>query len=413
MRAIKIRISLTLLGVALLMVLAATAQAVTAQAQDTGILEGQVENGTADGPLIGEGIAVTLHVFRGGVEENTFETTTGAGGRFRFEELDIDSALEYWLEAVYLDVSYGNAEAYQFDGSQSTLAATITVYETTEDDSGIKLDSVHLIAQSFGQALRVSEIHLFGNSGDRTYVGQVGEGGQAETIEVPMPQNAVGLAFQEGTPEDRFVEVGGGMRDTEPVVPGTETSLVVFSYHLMVTGDTVSLERSFAYPVLNLSALVAQPGLTLSSPQLQSMGAELFQGQQYEFWVGQSLAAGSPLVMELLPMSDAMADPNGLDTPGLGGLGTAGAPTRGNQGLLRSFGFGLAGLAVIGVVAYSLIVQGPRPVPASAPNLMANAKSRRLLADLVGLEDAFEAGEVDEVTYERERAQKYEALKSL
>jgi hypothetical protein len=36
-----------------------------------------------------------------------------------------------------------------------------------------------------------------------------------------------------------------------------------------------------------------------------------------------------------------------------------------------------------------------------------------LLAELADLEEGFEAGEVDEATYQRERAAKYEALKSL
>ena len=39
------------------------------------------------------------------------------------------------------------------------------------------------------------------------------------------------------------MEVDGGLVDTEPVPPGSESSLVFFSYHLMVTGETVPLER--------------------------------------------------------------------------------------------------------------------------------------------------------------------------
>jgi hypothetical protein len=40
-------------------------------------------------------------------------------------------------------------------------------------------------------------------------------------------------------------------------------------------------------------------------------------------------------------------------------------------------------------------------------------KARRLLAELSDLEEGFEAGQIDEETYQRERAAKYEALKSL
>jgi hypothetical protein len=36
-----------------------------------------------------------------------------------------------------------------------------------------------------------------------------------------------------------------------------------------------------------------------------------------------------------------------------------------------------------------------------------------LLTDLADLEDTYEAGQVDETTYERQRAEIYDALKSL
>ena len=87
------------------------------------------------------------------------------------------------------------------------------------------------------------------------------------------------------------METAGGVLDTEPVPPGQETAMAFFSYHLMVMGDAVSLERRFAYPVDSLNVLAAQPGLAVASDQLLSMGAESFQGQQYEFFVGQGLAS--------------------------------------------------------------------------------------------------------------------------
>ncbi len=44
--------------------------------------------------------------------------------------------------------------------------------------------------------------------------------------------------------------------------------------------------------------------------------------------------------------------------------------------------------------------------------MASDAKARGLLAELADLEDAFEAGEVDEFSYERQRAAIYEELKA-
>jgi hypothetical protein len=382
------------------------------RAEGAGILEGQVMNGTADGQDPGSGMAVLLHVYRGDLEEDTLETTTDAGGRFRFDGLDTDASLEYWPEAVYGGVSFSSAEPLQFGGEPITVSTTITVYEPTDDDSAILLNSVHIIAESFGEVLRISEIHLLGNTGDRVYVGSDGDAGQGETIFIPLPEQGVGVAFGEGVAADRFVEVEGGLADTAPVLPGSESSLIYFSYHLMVTGETIPLERRFSYPVTNLNMLVAQPGLTLRSEQLQSMGTELFQGLQYELYVTQALAADAPLAMEFVPMETAgSAETTGM--PATSGQGMTGVSTRGNQRVLLPIGAALAAFAVLGAVLYPQVTRRVAPVPVSGPNLTADPEARRLVAELASLEESFEAGELDEAAYERRRSDLYEELTSL
>lgn len=381
---------------------------VTVQAQGAGVIEGTVVNGTSGGPEIGAGVAVTLHVRLDDIEMDTQETITDAAGSFVFEGLDTDPAIEYWLEAVYLDVAYNSAEPYRFADEQPILDATVTVYETTDDDSAVVLNSVHLIAQSFGEVLRISEIHLFGNSGDRAYVGSDGT-----TVFLPLPPSAVGVAFDDAAAETRFIQVDGGFADTEPVPPGQETSLVFFSYHLIASGDRIPLERSFDYPVDNLSVLVTQPGLELKSEQLQSMGAQLFEGQQYEFFVGQSLAADAPLLLELMPVEEAVGIEGGEGMPSAGGESASVGSTRGNQGTLRWIGYVLAGLAALGAIVYAATSRRPSVARTSASALQSNPKARRLLADLADLEDAYEAGQVDDAKYERRRTELREAIKAL
>lgn len=380
----------------------------TVRAQGNGVLEGQVVNGTAGGAEVGAGLPVTLYAFRGNEEVGFWETTTDAEGRFRFEGLDTDADVDYWPEVVYLDVSYRTETPHRFEGDLTTGAATVTVYETTDDDSAVRLDSIHMIAESFGQVLRISEIYLFGNDGDRTYVGRDGE-----TVSITLPERAVGLAFQEGTPGDRYIEVEGGLRDTEPLLPGAGTSMAFFSYHLMVDGDTVPLARRFDYPVATMNMLVAQPGLTMQTEQMQAQGSELFQDRQYDFFVASNLTAGETVEVEFRPTGDVSSGEGMPGASTLGDQGVAAASERGSQGLLRWLGFALAGLAVVGVVVYAAAARQPATSRASTRDLTSNPKARSILVELADLEGAFEAGQIDEATYERQRAEKYEALKSL
>ena len=101
-----------------------------ARAQGSGVLEGEVVNGTAGGPEIGATLAVALHVFQGDAKVSTLETTTDAEGHFRFEGLDTDPGLEYWPEVTYLGVDYRPLVPYQFTAEQPALQVALTVYET-------------------------------------------------------------------------------------------------------------------------------------------------------------------------------------------------------------------------------------------------------------------------------------------
>jgi hypothetical protein len=228
-----------------------------------------------------------------------------------------------------------------------------------------------------------------------------------------VPKNAVGLAFDQGSSEDRFVAVDGGFVDTEPVPPGQEASLLFFSYHLTVGGNKIPLERRFAYPVSNLSVLVAQPGLSLQSEQLEARGPESFQGRQYDFFGAQNLAADAPLRMEFMPVAGATGGEAMTAAATGDGMNPVGGAARGNQEPLRWLGFALVGLAAAGAVVYAVAKGQPAPAPASSQDMLADSQARRLLAELTDLEEAFEAGQVDEAEYERQRAELRGELKSL
>lgn len=383
------------------------------QAQEVGILEGEVVNETPGGPTPGEGLAVTLHTLRNGNELETRETTTDAEGRFRFEGLDRDPALEYWVEAVYEDAPYSSAMPVQFEADAETITATIPVYESSDDDSAVRLNSVHVIAESFGQVLRISEIHMFSNDGDRTFAGSGQGPSPGTTVFIPLPANAVGVAFSEEDPAGRYVEAEGGVWDTEPVTPGSDTSLVFLSYHLMVANQAAALERSFAYPVTAFNILATQPGLTLQSGQLIDQGTQSFQGRDYAFFVANDLQAGEKLLLNFVVDEAAAASSAMPEAESQAAPATTQPAGEGQQGLLRTMGIVLVCLALGAGVVYPLAIKRPRAaVPVAAAPALSDPRRRRLLEELADLEDAHEEGRLDEADYEQRRAQIYESLRS-
>lgn len=333
------------------------ALATPVRGQQGGVLTGQVENGTAGGPAAGAGLAVTLHITGGETEMEPLQATTDSAGSFRFDSLSTDPELLYWPEVTYQGVAYGTGQGISFAQGEQEQKAGLTVYEPTEDGGQVRIESVHIVAQSFEQMLRVSEVHVLGNVGDRTFVGQATEeaGGRVTTLFIPLPENAVGVAFPEGEPADRFVQAGGGLWDTQPVPPGSEASVVRFSYHLVAGGSSLPLERRFAYPVFSLNILAVQPGLDVRGQQLQAGDPVTFQDTEYRVYEATGLGVDAPLEIELVPAAE-------LGGSGMPGTSPGVEPTSqpasvGQQGLLRRLGFVLVVIAGAAGILYPLLTR--------------------------------------------------------
>lgn len=386
------------------------------EAQGAGSLEGEVVNGSTGGDEVGAGIPVSLYVVQDDVQLDLKETTTDEDGRFRFDDLDTDETLEYWLQAEYLDIPYALSEPLQFTADETVLQATVTVHETTGDDSGVSANLVILRIQALEGVLRVQESYYLGNTGDRTYVGQAGvlPDERLSTLLIPLPEGQFGLGLDSADGVERAVEVTGGVAVTDPVQPGEGTTYLSISYHMAVPDNgLVSLERSLAYPIEAFWVLAAQPGLQLTSDVLESQGTtELQEGQVEELFVAQDLPGNSPIVMQLLALAGGSTSTL-PETPATGGqAGTAGSD-RGHQRLLGFLGIPIVAMTLLAAVALLFAAPGLAAAPARRRKLSAEPRARRLLGELADLEDAREAGEVDQAGYERQRSELYGAIRAL
>jgi len=137
-------------------------------------------------------------------------------------------------------------------------------------------------------------------------------------------------------------------------------------------------------------------------------GSQSFMDQEFAVYTAVDLAAGTPLAVDLTVEATEVTESTTTTETG--------KPITDNQGLLRGLGFGLASLAVLGAALYPLLTTQRRPPAAALPTVAAlasNPQARPLLSELADLEEAFETGQLDDETYQRQRAEKWEALRSL
>lgn len=384
-----------------LVILALALLASVALAQGEGVIEARVLNGTGGGGSV-EGLAVTLHAFRGMTEELDPQTTvTDAQGRVRFEGLDTSPDITYVLSAAYADVEYDTLPLSFEKDDQTMLAAALEVYEATEDPNktAIQIEQTHVFVGFQDRVMSVGELHIFTNTGDRTFVGvEDSELGQRVTLRFALPEGATGLRFQVGGEGDRYVTTEDGFADTEVVRPGTSQQ-VLYGYTLNYDGmDTFDFVKPLLYPTANLNVLVPRVGVDVTSEQVELSEIRTVEGQVYLNLNGIDFAAGDQLSVHFSGLQNIMIQAEAPDTL--------------QRGLEPKWiALGLAALALAGGLIYPLLRGPGKVVPAGQPVEPAGAQLTPLLQAIADLDDALELGSLDEASYREQRqALKNEAL---
>jgi hypothetical protein len=369
-------------------------------AQGEGVIEAQVVNGTEGGGSV-EGLTVTLYAFQNMVELDSLTAVTNAEGQVRFEELETSPDIVYVLSVTYAGIEYGSLPLDFTGGDETTLVVSLQVYETTEsfEQAAIQVERMHVFVDLEDGVMSVGELHIFSNSSDRTFIGtEHPELDQRVTLRFVLPEGATELHFQMSGEDDRYVVTKDGFADTEAVRPGTSQQ-VLYGYNLSYgQADSFDFVRSLLYPTTNLNVLVPRMGVDVTSDQVELNEIRTVEGQAYLNLNGRNLAAGDELSVHFEGLQDIVHQ------------ATATGATQ-NEFDPKWIALGLAALALVGGIIYPSLRRSRTPVPASAPIEPTDVRLTRLLQAIADLDDAFEAGRVDEAGYRQQRrALKDEAL---
>ena len=165
----------------------------------------------------------------------------------------------------------------------------------------------HLLLAFTEDGLKVTEVYIFANSGDRTYVGREEIDGRRAVVSIQLPRDVRNVSFEDGSLGRRFISARDGFADTEPQWPGRTS--VIFSYEIDCPSRQCTLTRVMPGPTRNLNVLLPSVGVRLETDRLSFAGELDAQGQGYLNYTGNNLASGEEVVLRLAPMSGVSAGP--------------------------------------------------------------------------------------------------------
>jgi hypothetical protein len=263
-------------------------------------------------------------------------------------------------------------------GLQATLP--ITIYERTTDASTVRANVLHVIVQSTDQGPSVNEVYVLANSADRV----VANPGQP-VLHFSLPAGATQISADPSLPADILVPGGDGLDYFGSLSAASQgTQSIAFSY-VLPKGSTV-LDRVASFPI-DLANLLVQgdpQAIRVSGDRFQSQGVRSFEGNPYQLFQANGLAAGQTVPLKI--------EPAGAAVDGRILLGV--------------------GLVVVGVVGLVVWRRSLKRQPAAAGRGLA-IQQEALIDQIAALDDEFAEGKIGEVNYKARRVKLKDKLVKL
>ena len=341
-------------------------------------LSGSIINLTT-GAAVPNAIEVTLYIFPGGAAEGVVTQTlkTDAAGRFNVSGLEAKAGDVVAATVTYADVTYPSP-LVTLDGSTASIDLPIEVYEATRDTTAIQIDTLHIIIQQAGAAIGVNEIYVISNTGDRVVVNTEGP-----ALRFGLPDAATAFRPLQGAAPDVVVESSDGFEYYDAVGVGSGALQLAIAYQMSLDTAGIVFDRALAYPATSVNVLVQTGGLNASTDQLTDRGLLDVDQQSYRQFSGGPLLSGQDLAFRLVQQGS-------LDVRLIAGIA----------------------LLAVGVTAAGVGLRRRRKpdtntkvhgVRSSERRGALKADPEQLMDEIAALDDAFEAGEIAEAQYRRQR----------
>lgn len=380
---------------------------------------GQVINGSTN-ETVTEG-EVRLRAFTAQLEEMYSETTmVGEDGRFEFQIEDVPADWVFLADVTYGDLTF-NSDAVQVSNLEPTVDVPMFVFDTTTDPSVVVIDRLHLIITFSEERVTVSELYVFTNTAAAVFVGESGDFAEG-TVKIGLPTGADNISFQRGfgttldtfIPATNFVQTDTGWVDTTPLRPGASSLNLLVNYDLPYD-DSLLLAHPLDYTVVGgASVIMADAGVNITDSAWVSQGAQATASGSFVSYINSSLAEADAVSLTL----------DGRPTQILDAQGNALA-VRSETNELIIGGVALAAMLAVGF----FLVQrwrtypetemetavGPRVTTTAPPQTAVRRRDDKttLLQAIADLDDAYEAGELDEAEYQQQRQALKERLTAV
>ena len=376
-----------------------------------GIIMGTLTNGTT-GQALGEN-EVLLRAFTPDFAETlTLTTTTDVDGNFRFDVTDVPPNWIYIAGATFDGLNFSSG-ADQLSRDSASLELPVEVFDKTSDAAAVSIANLHIVMEFAEDLVQVSQLYIVNNNQDAVFVGATGDPAQG-VVEVAVPEGAQNLEFARsfGTmdsflPANDFVQTERGWADPLPLRPGEGALTMLVRYALPYT-DGVRISHPIFYETAQSAIILPDVGVTVTNtPWVEQPPQSFGQSETFLNFVGPDVPAGQTITIDLEGRPTILTNTSGA------------AVANRDQTTELLIGGGALLLAAVGGIflwrAWQKRAAAEDEAWEEEVEIAAGkeADGDALLRAIADLDDAFEAGGMDEASYQAKRAELKQQLAAV
>ncbi len=400
---------------------------------ETLTVQGKLLQGTTDGEPIPPGLLIELYALDAqGNLAGSYNTTSGDGGAFSIPNVTRAAGDMYLIQVTYDDVPQG-AQVNPIQGDENALTQDVTLYERTTDTSSIAISWAQMLInfapiEDFGLEVWL-RLEIVNNS-DKIVTSDetAGPNNWFVSATMQLPVGSFGIQPMQSENSARYVvdTVDGVpvVKDTWPLRPGQVHSITL-AYYLPYDNGAV-IDQAFDYPVIDGAVLIPNDTVDFTSDQFNATGewryrvshggvrvTELEPNEQVDPTTDFTLVKMHELLKPVSANGRIVFELAGRPTRTAAVIATTptALTTDNSTDNTNTLPLILAGAGVVAIMLGGVLWWRQRAtvhVPASSGGSWQppdpSAGKEALLKAITTLDDAYEAGHIDDDIYEERRA---------
>lgn len=236
--------------------------------------DGQISGTLLDGsnknaPLPNQ--PVTLQMAQENNSHDVKTLTTDSAGHYTFTGLDTDQTITYAIYAHYQGAQYVSNPITL--NTKSNQSVDLQVYEATQSTKGVAVSQATILMQQPDTArgtITISEVFAFQNLTNKTYVGSLNASkGKPNALLFSLPNGIRNVTLVNGFNGDQVIQVNNGFATDAALLPGANE--FSFSYEIPYSSQSYVFNYVTQYPTVQINFLV-DPTLHATSGALTSVG---------------------------------------------------------------------------------------------------------------------------------------------